>query len=107
LTKEGSYQWHHWAGWCVSRFTNQRDRFRINVGAGEDVTIDELAQLIGRIVGFNGEIRFDRTKPDGTPRKLLDVSRLNALGWRARTLLEDGVRATYGRYLSNLNARGV
>jgi GDP-L-fucose synthase len=71
------------------------------------VTIHEPAQLIGRIVGFNGEIRFDRTKPDGTPRKLLDVSRLHALGWRARTSLEDGVRAAYGCYLSELNGRGV
>ena len=79
----------------------------INVGVGEDVTIHELAQLIGRIVGFNGEIRFDRTKPDGTPRKLLDVSRLHSLGWRARTSLEDGVRETYAWYLANLNARGA
>ena len=79
----------------------------INVGVGEDVTIHELAQLIGRIVGFNGEIRFDRTKPDGTPRKLLDVSRLHSMGWRARTSLEDGVRETYAWYLANLNARGA
>ncbi len=79
----------------------------INVGVGEDVTIHELAQLIGRIVGFNGEIRFDRTKPDGTPRKLLDVSHLHALGWRARTPLEEGVRATYAWYLSNKNVRGA
>jgi GDP-L-fucose synthase len=79
----------------------------INVGVGEDVTIGELAELIGRIVGFNGEIHFDRTKPDGTPRKLLDVSRLHALGWRASTSLEEGIRATYRWYLSNLDARGV
>ena len=79
----------------------------INVGVGEDVTIHELAQLIGRIVGFKGEIRFDPTKPDGTPRKLLDVSRLHALGWKARTALEDGIRLTYEWYLSTMNARGA
>jgi GDP-L-fucose synthase len=79
----------------------------VNVGVGEDVTIRELAELIGRIVGFSGEIHFDGTKPDGTPRKLLDVSRLHALGWRASTSLEEGIRATYAWYLSHLNARGV
>jgi GDP-L-fucose synthase len=73
----------------------------INVGVGEDVTIAELARLIGRIVGFDGELEFDRTKPDGTPRKLLDVTKLTALGWRARTSLDDGVRATYAWYLAN------
>jgi GDP-L-fucose synthase len=91
----------------VFLMNNYSEEGLVNVGVGEDVTIHELAELIGRIVGFNGEIRFDQTKPDGTPRKLLDVSRLNALGWRARTSLEDGVRATYHWYLSNLNARGV
>ena len=74
------------------------DQF-INVGVGVDVSIRELAELVGRVVGFEGEIVFDTTKPDGTPRKLMDVSRLNALGWRARTALEDGVRATYEWYV--------
>lgn len=83
------------------------DEGLINVGVGEEVTIRELAELIGRIVGFNGEIHFDPTKPDGTPHKLLDVTRLHTLGWRASTSLEDGVRATYAWYLSNVNARGV
>jgi GDP-L-fucose synthase len=87
--------------------SNYSEEGLINVGVGEDVTIHELAELIGRIVGFNGEIRFDRTKPDGTPRKLLDVSRLHALGWRARTPLEEGIRATYAWYLSSNNARGA
>jgi GDP-L-fucose synthase len=67
----------------------------INVGTGTDVTIRELAQLVGKIVGFRGELMFDTTRPDGTPRKLLDVARLNALGWRASTALEAGLRATY------------
>ena len=67
----------------------------INVGVGADVTIRELAELIGGIVGFRGELVFDTTKPDGTPRKLLDVSRLHGLGWRATTTLAAGLRATY------------
>ncbi|MFP6741201.1 MAG: GDP-L-fucose synthase [Alphaproteobacteria bacterium] len=67
----------------------------VNVGTGEDVTITELAQLICRVVGFEGELHFDTSKPDGTPRKLLDVSKLGALGWTARTSLEDGQASTY------------
>jgi GDP-L-fucose synthase len=73
----------------------------INVGVGEDVTIAELAALVQRIVGFDGELVYDRSKPDGTPRKLLDVSRVSSLGWRARIGLEDGVRSTYAWYLSH------
>ncbi|HRK94775.1 MAG TPA: GDP-L-fucose synthase [Rhodospirillales bacterium] len=67
----------------------------INVGTGEDVTIRELAETVGGVVGFEGEIRFDATKPDGTPRKLLDVSRLKALGWQAGIGLRDGLSGTY------------
>jgi GDP-L-fucose synthase len=67
----------------------------INVGVGADVTIRELAGLIGGIVGFRGELVFDASKPDGTPRKLLDVARLHALGWSASTTLEAGLRTTY------------
>jgi GDP-L-fucose synthase len=70
----------------------------INVGCGEDVTIAELAALLAEIVGFRGTLSYDRTKPDGTPRKLLDVSKLHALGWRAKTALADGVRTTYAWY---------
>ncbi len=73
----------------------------INVGTGTDVTIRELAQLVGKIVGFSGELMFDTTRPDGTPRKLLDVARLNALGWRASTQLEDGLRATYAWFCAH------
>ncbi len=65
----------------------------INVGVGTDVTIRELAELIGRIIGYRGELVFDTAKPDGTPRKLLDVGRLRALGWRASTTLEAGLRS--------------
>ena len=73
----------------------------INVGWGDDVTIAELAELIAGTVGFRGTVVFDRSKPDGTPRKLLDVGKITALGWRARTRLADGIRATYDWYLKN------
>jgi GDP-L-fucose synthase len=67
----------------------------INVGVGEDISIRELAELVGRVVGFAGALGFDSSKPDGAPRKLLDASRLTALGWCARIGLEAGVRETY------------
>jgi GDP-L-fucose synthase len=67
----------------------------INIGTGEDLTVRELAELAARVTGFPGELLFDTSKPDGTPRKLLDVSRLQALGWRPNIALEDGVRAVY------------
>ncbi len=71
----------------------------INVGCGEDVAILELAELICEVVGFRGKLVFDRTKPDGTPRKLMDTSRLTALGWKPRIPLGDGIRQTYEWYL--------
>lgn len=70
----------------------------INVGAGTDITIRDLALLIKEIVGFEGEVINDRTKPDGTPKKLLDSSRINSLGWKARTSIRDGIKKTYERY---------
>jgi GDP-L-fucose synthase len=70
----------------------------VNVGVGEDLTILELAELIGEITGFGGKLRFDSSKPDGTPRKLLDVSRLTALGWKARIPLREGIQQTYEWY---------
>ena len=70
----------------------------INVGTGQDVTIRELAETIARVTGFGGELVFDPSRPDGTPRKLLDVSRLKALGWEARIGLEAGLRDAYGWY---------
>lgn len=66
----------------------------LNVGIGEDIAIRDLAELICRVVGFKGELAFDPSKPDGTPRKLLDVSRIHALGWKAQTSLEQGIRKT-------------
>ena len=73
----------------------------INVGTGEDVSIAELAGLISEVTGFQGKISFDRSKPDGTPRKLMDVSRLTKMGWRARTSLRDGIADTYRWFLQN------
>jgi GDP-L-fucose synthase len=70
----------------------------VNVGVGEDIPIRELAELIGEIVGFEGRIRFDTSRPDGTPRKLLDVTRLHASGWRAKIGLREGISATYCWY---------
>jgi GDP-L-fucose synthase len=76
----------------------------INVGTGTDVTIRELTELVRVVTGFQGKIAWDTTKPDGTPRKLLDVSRLAALGWQAKTALRDGVARTYGNFLAELAA---
>jgi GDP-L-fucose synthase len=72
----------------------------VNIGTGEDITIAEFVRVVAATVGYNGEISFDRSRPDGTPRKLLDVSRLASLGWRARTSLVDGIRSAYRAYLS-------
>ncbi|WP_280136715.1 MULTISPECIES: GDP-L-fucose synthase family protein [Filomicrobium] len=74
----------------------------INVGVGSDIAIKELATLICDVVGFEGELATDPTKPDGTPRKLMDVSRINSLGWHAQTSLDVGLRDTYDWYLQNL-----
>ena len=70
----------------------------INVGCGKDLSISELAQVIMQVVGFNGAVQFDPSRPDGTPRKLLDVTRMNELGWYATTSLEDGIRKSYEDY---------
>lgn len=75
-----------------------------NVGTGQDVTIRELAETIMKVVGFRGEIVFDATKPDGTPRKLLDVSRLRDVGWTARISLEEGLTMTYQDFLTRPEA---
>lgn len=71
----------------------------VNIGTGEDVPIRELAEIVARVVGFNGKLLFDATKPDGTPRKLEDVSRIHALGWKSKVKLEEGIRFTYGYYI--------
>ena len=71
----------------------------INIGVGKDISIRELGNLIRKIVGYEGEVQFDPSKPDGTPRKLLDVSRLNSLGWHSKIPLEEGIARTYQWYL--------
>lgn len=77
----------------------------INIGTGKEVTILELANLIKEVVGFEGNIVFDNTKPDGTMRKLMDVSRINDLGWHAKTSLKDGIKIVYKDFLENQNIR--
>jgi GDP-L-fucose synthase len=74
----------------------------INIGTGEDLTIAELAQIVKKITGFEGEIKYDSSKPDGTPRKLLDVTRLHNLGWKHKTELEEGIRLAYKWFLGSL-----
>ena len=71
----------------------------VNIGTGEDITIADFARVAAAAVGYRGRISFDPSRPDGTPRKLLDVSRLAALGWRATTPLEEGIRLAYQAFL--------
>jgi GDP-L-fucose synthase len=85
---------------CRFLLENHDDPALINVGYGDDVTIRELAEAICEVVGFKGALTFDTTKPDGTPRKLMDSTRLLALGWRPRVGLKDGIRETYKWYLT-------
>lgn len=82
------------------------DESHVNVGTGEDVTIDELARTVCDVVGYRGARHYDRSKPDGAPRKLLDVGRLHALGWRAKTPLRDGLARTYDFYLKHVADQG-
>ena len=74
----------------------------INVGTGEDISIAELADMLAKVTGFSGRIGYDRSRPDGTPRKLLDVSRLKALGWQSSIPLEEGIRQTYDWFLEHV-----
>jgi GDP-L-fucose synthase len=86
---------------CVFLLENYDSPEIINVGSGEDISIRELAELICEVVGFKGELAWDTTKPDGTPRKLLDVSKIHALGWRHLIGLRDGIKRTYEWFLEN------
>ena len=85
---------------CLFLMENYASPELINVGCGTDLRIRELAEMIRSVVGFSGEIAWDANKPDGTPRKLLDVSKLTKLGWKSRIGLEDGLRSTYAWWLS-------
>jgi GDP-L-fucose synthase len=84
---------------CIHLMKTYSDGELVNIGTGRDITIAEFARVVAETVGYGGEISFDPSRPDGTPRKLLDVSRLARLGWRARTSLEDGIRLAYQAYL--------
>lgn len=86
---------------CVYLMHNYSEKEIINIGVGEDVSVSELAEVIRDVTGYRGEIIYDTTKPDGTPRKLLDVSKLQALGWKARFSLRDGIIQTYSWFLQS------
>lgn len=83
---------------CLFLMRNYHEKGFVNIGTGEDIPIKDLALLIKRIVGFEGELTFDTSKPDGTPRKLMDVSRLHALGWKHRIDLETGIASVYQQF---------
>ena len=84
---------------CVYLMNEYSGSEPINVGVGEDISIKELAELVREVVGYAGEVVYDTTKPDGTPRKLLDVSKLHDLGWRAKVPLSEGIERTYAWFL--------
>lgn len=86
---------------CVYLMNNYSGNETVNIGTGKELTIRELTELVARIIGYEGEIKWDPSRPDGTPRKLLDVSKLNELGWHYKTELEDGIRLTYDDFLNN------
>jgi GDP-L-fucose synthase len=87
---------------CMFVMENYDDLEILNIGTGEDITIKNLAELIKRVAGYEGDIVWDTTKPDGAPRKLLDVSKLSKLGWKHKTSLDKGVELTYKWYKKNL-----
>ncbi|WP_375314038.1 GDP-L-fucose synthase [Bradyrhizobium sp. A5] len=89
---------------CVHLMKTYSGPELVNIGTGEDITIAEFARVVAEIVGYSGDIAFDSSRPDGTPRKLLDVSRLEKLGWRAKTSLHDGLKRAYEAYLTAQSA---
>lgn len=90
------------AGACIFLMLHYNDTEIINVGTGKDISIRELAYLIKDVVGFSGEIIFDKTKPDGAPRKVLDITKIKNLGWQAKTPLRDGIMHTYNWHVNHL-----
>jgi GDP-L-fucose synthase len=92
---------------CVYLMKHYNDRWPVNVGVGEDISIIQLADLIKELVGFKGRIVLDATKPDGTPRKILDVRRLHSLGWRHKISLREGLRQVYEDYKTTIQVKSV
>lgn len=86
---------------CLFLMENYNEEGLVNIGVGDDISILDLAHLVKKIVGFEGQILMDTTKPDGTPRKLMDVSKLNGLGWKAKTTLEEGIQKVYDEIKDN------
>ena len=86
---------------CIYLMNNYNEKQFLNIGCGKDFSIKDLALLIKKIVGFKGGLTFDTSKPDGTPRKLLDVSKLMATGWKPKVDLEDGIKNVYLKYISD------
>ena len=89
------------ANLCVFLMNNYSGNETVNAGTGKELTIKELTELVAKVVGYTGEIKWDTTKPNGTPRKLLDVSKATNLGWTYKTELEDGLRLSYEDFLNN------
>ena len=89
------------ANLCVFLMNNYSGNETVNAGTGKELTIKELTEMVAKVVGYTGEIRWDPTKPNGTPRKLLDVSKATALGWTYKTELIDGIRLAYEDFLQN------
>jgi len=89
------------ANLCVFLMNNYSGNETVNAGTGKELTIKELTELVAKVIGYTGEIRWDPEKPNGTPRKLLDVSKSAAMGWHYQTELEDGIRLSYQDFLSN------
>ena len=86
---------------CVYLMNHYSGNETVNAGTGKELTIKELTELVAKVIGYKGEIHWDPTKPNGTPRKLLDVSKTAAMGWTYKTELEDGIRLAYEDFLNN------
>ena len=86
---------------CVYLMNNYSGNETVNIGTGKELTIRELTELTAKVIGYTGEIKWDITKPNGTPRKLLDVSKLESLGWKYKVELEEGIKLAYDDFLNN------
>jgi GDP-L-fucose synthase len=87
---------------CFYLMQNYNEAGLVNIGVGDDISIKDLALLVKKIVGYEGELKFDTTKPDGTPRKLMDVSKLHSFGWKHKINLEEGIRSVYNEVNNKL-----